>query len=704
MTADRSSQSRIYDGFISYSHAADDLLAPRLQAGLQRFAKPWWKRRAVRMFRDESSLAANPHLWSSITEALDSSQWFVLLLSEDAASSEWVGREIDHWLANKDSGRILPVVTGGEFWWADGEVAGSSVPPALRGVFSEEPRWVDLRFARGDELLDLKNPDFSAAVADISSAIRGIPKDELASEEVRQHRRTIRTAWAAGVLVGVLGVAAVVFGVQANEQRELAEHNAEVASANEARASANAEEARINAEEAVRQRDLAIANEAEARANELFAVRQARIDEANRILAITNLAEGGDPTRTVSLALYAAAVAGENVGEIETTVTGFLQAALPRYRVAMWWKLGEPERAVVAPDGATLFYLVTNQESRVTHVEAFATATSEVIWSQQTRGEIAGELAVSPDGSQVAVAVAGGQGATLVVHAAETGAVVAAIELGACNNVASWGPGFSPDGRYYTQFTGTSECRTDGAGSWVNVYETTEWTEIARIQNTPDQSGGQGGLADTVHFSADGTIVLISGQGSKTQLRSFPDLELIRDFGTGHLAVALSPDATLLALQPTTGHPVLVDAQTGDQLGLLELDGLRASSEDDPISFSPDGSRIMIHMGSKDFLFDAATRALVYAFEHGYAHQHSWTSDSRYLFESTGSGLFLWHVGDELDGAPLPFDFPALISEAVQRLGRGFTEVECPTFLIEPCLSDPDQLRSFILESLPPSD
>ena len=35
----------VYDGFISYSHAADDLLAPRLQAGLQRFAKPWWKRR-----------------------------------------------------------------------------------------------------------------------------------------------------------------------------------------------------------------------------------------------------------------------------------------------------------------------------------------------------------------------------------------------------------------------------------------------------------------------------------------------------------------------------------------------------------------------------------------------------------------------------------------------------------------------------------
>ncbi len=38
----------VYDGFISYSHAADDLLAPRLQAGLQRFAKPWWKRVAAK--------------------------------------------------------------------------------------------------------------------------------------------------------------------------------------------------------------------------------------------------------------------------------------------------------------------------------------------------------------------------------------------------------------------------------------------------------------------------------------------------------------------------------------------------------------------------------------------------------------------------------------------------------------------------------
>ena len=84
----------VYDGFISYSHAADDLLAPRLQAGLQRFAKPWWKRRALRISRDESSLSANPHLWSSITDTLDQSGWLVLLMSPDAAESLWVRRRI----------------------------------------------------------------------------------------------------------------------------------------------------------------------------------------------------------------------------------------------------------------------------------------------------------------------------------------------------------------------------------------------------------------------------------------------------------------------------------------------------------------------------------------------------------------------------------------------------------------------------------
>ena len=158
------------------------------------FAKPWWKRRALRIFRDESSLSANPHLWASITEALDESGWFVLLLSPDAAESEWVNREVEYWLEHKDPDRIIPVVTDGDFAWAGGDIVSDAAPTALYGAFGEEPRWVDLRFARTEEQLDLNNASFRAAVADMASPIRGIPKDELESEEVLQHRRTVRTS------------------------------------------------------------------------------------------------------------------------------------------------------------------------------------------------------------------------------------------------------------------------------------------------------------------------------------------------------------------------------------------------------------------------------------------------------------------------------------------------------------------------------
>jgi hypothetical protein len=250
----------VYDGFISYSHAADDLLAPRLQTALQRFAKPWWKRRALRIFRDESSLSANPHLWSSITDALDQSGWFVLLLSPDAAASPWVNNEIAYWLEHQDPDRIIPVLTDGDFTWPGDDFISDAAPPALQGAFSDEPRWVDLRFAATDEQLDLQNPQFSAAVADVASAIRGIPKDELASEEVRQHRRTVRTAWGAGIALLILAVLASATAIYAIGQQNRANNLAQSESAARQDAVAAAE-----AEAAAR--DQADANAAEATSN-----------------------------------------------------------------------------------------------------------------------------------------------------------------------------------------------------------------------------------------------------------------------------------------------------------------------------------------------------------------------------------------------------------------------------------------------------
>jgi WD40 repeat protein len=359
----------------------DDLLSPRLQGGLQRFAKPWWKRRAVRIFRDESSLAANPHLWSSITEALDDSSWFVLLLSEDAASSEWVGKEIQHWVDNKDSDRILPVVTEGEFDWEDGDVAGSSVPPALQGVFSEEPRWVDLRFARGETALDLQNPDFSAAVADIASAIRGIPKDELASEEVRQHRRTVRTAWAAGLGLFVLAVAALVAGVFAIGQRNDAQDNAALAEANALQAQQNAAaeaEARAEAEASAQ-----LAQEQTVIAEEQAAIAQEneRVARAEALAAHATAQLDVDPELAVLLASEALAV------DARPAAVNAMHTALQQHRTIFQVGVADDTDLTavggLSPDGKLL--AVASAFSDV--LEVWDVDTGERAWSLSTADE-----------------------------------------------------------------------------------------------------------------------------------------------------------------------------------------------------------------------------------------------------------------------------------------------------------------------------
>ncbi|MER5265471.1 hypothetical protein ABTZ99_25660 [Actinosynnema sp. NPDC002837] len=62
-------------------------LAADVQRGLHRFAKRWYRPRALRVFRDQTSLGANPDLWRTIENALDSSRYFILMASPRAAAS-----------------------------------------------------------------------------------------------------------------------------------------------------------------------------------------------------------------------------------------------------------------------------------------------------------------------------------------------------------------------------------------------------------------------------------------------------------------------------------------------------------------------------------------------------------------------------------------------------------------------------------------
>src|SRR3954454_16469651 len=87
-----------YRAFLSYNHEADHWVAEPLRHALQQFAKPFYARRAIDVFRDKDDLSANPALWPRIEQSLRDSEYFLLLASTGAARSRWVKREMDCWL------------------------------------------------------------------------------------------------------------------------------------------------------------------------------------------------------------------------------------------------------------------------------------------------------------------------------------------------------------------------------------------------------------------------------------------------------------------------------------------------------------------------------------------------------------------------------------------------------------------------------
>jgi WD40 repeat protein len=252
-----------FDAFVSYGHVDDGGVARQLQSGVERFAKPWYRARALRLFLDSNNLSANPGLWSSIETALASSSWFVLVTSPGAAGSKWVEREIRWWLQHRSAERLLIVVTSGLLSW-DAERGdfdprtSTALPPALLGAFDEEPRWVVIpdRASAGAKPTEL---DLREAVIDVATAIRGVSKEELASAATREHRRTRRLIRGVIAALTILLAIAVVAGLIAMDQRDTARDQArlalsrQLASASQATAMTNLNVAMLLAMQAYRQ-------------------------------------------------------------------------------------------------------------------------------------------------------------------------------------------------------------------------------------------------------------------------------------------------------------------------------------------------------------------------------------------------------------------------------------------------------------------
>lgn len=581
-----------FDGFISYSHAGDGLVAPRLQAALQRFAKPWWRRRALHVFRDESSLSANPHLWSSITDALASSEWFVLLTSPEAAQSEWVDREVAWWVHHKDPNRILPVLTDGDIDWDPAAArlsSSSSVPPSLVDAFNEEPRWVDLRWARRETDLDLRNSRFRSAVADIASTLRGVAKDELESEEVRQHRRTLRTAWSAAALLVALTVTTTLVAVYADAQRQEAVQQTQIALESEARAEAEAERA-TSAEALARSRELAAS-------------------------AINVLDQ--DPELSILLGLEAIDTAppGSDIPiEAESALREAVHTSRLRNRIPISQEAGHTQIAL-SPDGSSLAVLLEADAV----VRMYDTESWAVTWEYAEAGTVDNFLGLSyaPSGGQLALAIVDSTsyhaivprgteddlGARVVILDAESGDAIRTLEFGPCPSV-EVSP-YAPDGRLLPVTVGTGsgcdgEFGPESEGWRVELLDTATWDVAATFPTT---------FLAKASWSADGSRLAVTSYDA-TGANVF-DMNEGTVVGRieGVFLGELSPDGTLLAGYRGAGNSLeMYDVESNEIVD--RLTGLADLPND--AGFSRDGQYLIASSrGRHAAVWDTFTGELV---------------------------------------------------------------------------------------------
>ena len=156
---------------------------------MQRLGKPWYRRRALQVFRDDTSLSATPHLWPSIETAARQ-----IALSDLARLAGGgglaLGRSRNRLLARPQQRRQgVDCVDrrGARLGRSDRRfslVDDDTASDALKNRFTSEPRWIDLRPYRDRSIPN--GAAFLGLGAEFAAAIRGTPKEDLLSQEVRQ--------------------------------------------------------------------------------------------------------------------------------------------------------------------------------------------------------------------------------------------------------------------------------------------------------------------------------------------------------------------------------------------------------------------------------------------------------------------------------------------------------------------------------------
>lgn len=202
-----------YKAFISYRHVRRDSRAAKVLHNLietyripDRLRKHGQKHLG-KVFRDEEELGASSDLAQHIRNALDMSEFLIVICSPEAVKSRWVSAEIRYFLEHHPKERLLTVLTGGR---AE-EIFGQLLP----GL--PEPKSLDLT---GSSNADLTR-DLRERFLELCAPMLGCEYDELVRREVKRRQRKSLT-----VLGIVLFIASVIIGILLWSNHQIEEKNA----------------------------------------------------------------------------------------------------------------------------------------------------------------------------------------------------------------------------------------------------------------------------------------------------------------------------------------------------------------------------------------------------------------------------------------------------------------------------------------------
>lgn len=196
--------TRKYIAFISYRHKDYDMaVAKRIHKIIESYRIPKQLRKSGEKrlglaFRDQEELPVSGNLSSDICEALDNSEFLVVICTPDTPKSHWVTKEIEFFLQRHDHSHVLAVLASG--------TPEQSFPHVLTHIGDEivEPLAANMCASSMRKEMKLLKKEYLRLIA----AILHCSYDTLVKRE--QHRRKRQIALSCGlaltILLGYIGI------------------------------------------------------------------------------------------------------------------------------------------------------------------------------------------------------------------------------------------------------------------------------------------------------------------------------------------------------------------------------------------------------------------------------------------------------------------------------------------------------------------